>query len=62
MAGGARVVAWDENAAVVEAAMSDGIETADLREVDWSEIDALVLAPGVPLTHPAPHWTVGFAT
>ena len=29
--------------------------------IDWSKIAALVLAPGVPLTHPAPHWTVGLA-
>ena len=27
--------------------------------IDWSKIAALVLAPGVPLTHPAPHWSVG---
>ena len=27
--------------------------------IDWSKFAALVLAPGVPLTHPAPHWTVG---
>ena len=33
--------------------------TADLRTLDWSKIAALLLAPGVPLTHPAPHWTVG---
>src|SRR5262249_46061892 len=26
-----------------------------------SRIAALVLAPGVPLTHPAPHWSVGLA-
>ena len=25
---------------------------------DWSTFAALVLAPGVPLTHPEPHWTV----
>ncbi len=25
---------------------------------DWSRFAALVLAPGVPLTHPEPHWTV----
>src|SRR2546430_12228248 len=24
-------------------------------------ISALVLAPGVPLTHPAPHWSAGLA-
>jgi UDP-N-acetylmuramoylalanine--D-glutamate ligase len=26
--------------------------------VDWSGIAALVLAPGIPLTHPEPHWSV----
>ena len=25
---------------------------------DWSAFAALLLSPGVPLTHPAPHWTV----
>jgi UDP-N-acetylmuramoylalanine-D-glutamate ligase len=30
----------------------------DLSATDWSGFAALVLAPGVPLTHPAPHWTV----
>src|SRR5262249_61037795 len=40
---------------------SAGIPPADLRQVDWSRISALLLAPGVPLTHPAPHWTVVLA-
>jgi UDP-N-acetylmuramoylalanine--D-glutamate ligase len=43
------------------AAASAGFATADLRQVDWSKLAALVLAPGVPLTHPAPHWSVGLA-
>jgi UDP-N-acetylmuramoylalanine--D-glutamate ligase len=60
-AGGADVVGWDDNAARVEHATQAGIPTADLREVDWTRIAALVLAPGVPLTHPVPHWTVGLA-
>jgi UDP-N-acetylmuramoylalanine--D-glutamate ligase len=60
-AGGADVIGWDDNSARVEHATQAGIPTADLREVDWSRIAALVLAPGVPLTHPAPHWTVGLA-
>jgi UDP-N-acetylmuramoylalanine--D-glutamate ligase len=38
-----------------------GIPTADFRHIDWSKIAALVLAPGVPLTHPVPHWVVGLA-
>ena len=32
-----------------------------MRRADWSKIAALVLAPGVPLTYPAPHWVVGLA-
>jgi UDP-N-acetylmuramoylalanine--D-glutamate ligase len=60
-AGGADVIGWDDNDERIEYATSAGIPTADLRRVDWSRIAALVLAPGVPLTHPTPHWTVGRA-
>jgi UDP-N-acetylmuramoylalanine--D-glutamate ligase len=60
-AGGARVIAYDDNPASVEKATAAGFETADLRGIDWSSVAALVLAPGVPLTHPAPHWSVGLA-
>ena len=35
-----------------------GFAVEDLREADWSRFAALVLAPGVPLTHPEPHWVV----
>ena len=61
LAGGADVIGWDDNAESVVKATSAGIPTADLREVDWSRVAALVLAPGVPLTHPAPHWSVALA-
>src|SRR5215471_4419907 len=61
LAGGADVVAFDDTEASVAKAHAAGIPTADLRRIDWSAIAALVLAPGVPLTHPAPHWTVGLA-
>ena len=57
-AGGAHVVAADDNAESVAQAAKAGFTTANLREVSWKEFSALVLAPGVPLTHPAPHWTV----
>jgi UDP-N-acetylmuramoylalanine--D-glutamate ligase len=60
-AGGADVIGWDDSEERIEYATSAGIPTADLRHIDWSRIAALVLAPGVPLTHPAPHWTVGLA-
>jgi UDP-N-acetylmuramoylalanine--D-glutamate ligase len=60
-AGGAEVVAGDDGAETLAAAARAGIATTDLRHADWSKIAALVLAPGVPLTHPAPHWSVGLA-
>ncbi len=60
-AGGADVVGWDDSAERIANAASAGIPVADLRELDWSKIAALVLAPGVPLTHPSPHWSVGLA-
>ncbi|MGY2050970.1 UDP-N-acetylmuramoyl-L-alanine--D-glutamate ligase [Methylobacterium sp. JK268] len=57
-AGGARVVACDDNPERMAAAAAEGIATADLREADWSGFSALLLSPGVPFTHPEPHWTV----
>ena len=61
LAGGADVVAYDDNVQSVAKANAAGIPTADLRQADWSKIAALVLAPGVPLTHPEPHWIVALA-
>jgi UDP-N-acetylmuramoylalanine--D-glutamate ligase len=61
LAGGADVVAFDDDTTKTEQANAAGIPSADLRTVDWSRIAALVLTPGVPLTHPAPHWIVGLA-
>ena len=60
-AGGADVIAWDDSAASIAKAKEAGIATQDLRNADWSTIAALVLAPGVPLTHPEPHWSVKLA-
>ncbi|QIB33452.1 UDP-N-acetylmuramoyl-L-alanine--D-glutamate ligase [Ancylobacter pratisalsi] len=61
MAGGARVLAWDDSPASVAKAGQEGVPTGDLSHVDWSAFAALVLAPGVPLTHPEPHWSVKLA-
>jgi UDP-N-acetylmuramoylalanine--D-glutamate ligase len=61
VAGGARVLAWDDNPDSVAKAERAGVPTADLRSIDWSKQAAFVLSPGVPLTHPKPHWTVDLA-
>ncbi len=61
LAGGADVVGYDDTRASVIKANAAGIPTSDLRKADWTRIAALVLAPGVPLTHPEPHWVVKLA-
>lgn len=58
IAGGAEVVAWDDTPASREKAAGEGIPLVDLETADWQGFAALVLAPGVPLTHTEPHWTV----
>lgn len=58
MAGGATVAAWDDKEDARANAAAEGVPLADLSSADWSAFSALILAPGVPLTHPAPHWTV----
>jgi UDP-N-acetylmuramoylalanine--D-glutamate ligase len=58
VAGGADVVAYDDGEAGRTKAMAAGLAVRDLRELDWSTIAAFVLSPGVPLTHPEPHWSV----
>ncbi|CDX26578.1 UDP-N-acetylmuramoyl-L-alanine:D-glutamate ligase [Mesorhizobium plurifarium] len=61
IAGGAEVLAWDDNPDSVAKAAAAGIATGDLRAADWPRFAAFVLSPGVPLTHPKPHWTVELA-
>jgi UDP-N-acetylmuramoylalanine--D-glutamate ligase len=57
IAGGAEVAAWDDSEAARARAVAAGFALEDLSKADWSSFSALVLAPGVPLTHPKPHWT-----
>ena len=59
--GGADVIAFDDDQKKISDAQAAGLKTQNLREIDWSGVAALVLAPGVPLTHPEPHWTVTLA-
>jgi UDP-N-acetylmuramoylalanine--D-glutamate ligase len=57
-AGGANVFAWDDKEKARAEALAAGFALADLAAADWSRFAALVLAPGIPLTHPVPHWSV----
>jgi UDP-N-acetylmuramoylalanine--D-glutamate ligase len=57
-AGGANPILWDDKEDARKEAGKQGFTVRDLNEADWSGFAALVLAPGIPLTHPAPHWSV----
>ncbi|HXF54231.1 MAG TPA: UDP-N-acetylmuramoyl-L-alanine--D-glutamate ligase [Hyphomicrobiaceae bacterium] len=58
LAGGAAVAAWDDSEGRRKEAAAAGIPLLDLAGADWGGFAALVLSPGVPLTHPEPHWVV----
>ncbi|HVV34243.1 MAG TPA: Mur ligase family protein, partial [Vitreimonas sp.] len=60
-AGGARVHAWDDNDKTRAAAEAAGVPTSDINNRDWRSFAALILSPGVPLTHPEPHRVVTLA-
>src|SRR5882757_4781069 len=60
-AGGARPIVWDDSAVSVEEARSKGLLAQPLDALDWRSVAALVLSPGVPLTHPEPHGAVKLA-
>ena len=60
-AGGATPICWDDAPRMVEEARREGFAVADLRSSSWRRFAALILSPGVPLTHPKPHWTVELA-
>ncbi|HEY0267333.1 MAG TPA: UDP-N-acetylmuramoyl-L-alanine--D-glutamate ligase [Rhizomicrobium sp.] len=61
-AGGAHVIGWDDNSIARDLGGQAGAEIMPWREWPWEAIAALVLSPGVPLTHPRPHGVVEHAT
>ncbi|MBX3492561.1 MAG: UDP-N-acetylmuramoyl-L-alanine--D-glutamate ligase [Parvibaculum sp.] len=54
-AGAATVMSWDDSEAKRAEAAAGGFNVADIKDWPWRELAALVLSPGVPLTHPEPH-------
>lgn len=57
----AEVWAWDDSEAARGMAAEAGVVLKNLYECDWSELMTLVLSPGIPLYHPAPHPVVELA-
>ena len=61
VAGGTQVIAWDDNSTARDLGGQEGAQLMPWREWPWENIAALLLSPGVPLTHPAPHGVVEHA-
>ena len=61
VAGGTQVIAWDDDSAARDLGGQEGAEIMPWRTWPWEKIAALVLSPGVPLTHPQPHGVVEHA-
>jgi len=61
LAGGAGVVVWDDKAEAREEGEALGAAAVLPEEWPWEQLECLVLAPGVPFTHPAPHPIVEMA-
>lgn len=59
--GAAEVLVWDDKEKAREEAAEMGGTPLDPNEWPWDELDSLILAPGVPLTHPEPHPIVEMA-
>ncbi len=53
--GGARLLAWDDGLDARVAAEAAGFPLLDPAQWPWERLSAVVMAPGIPLTHPAPH-------
>lgn len=54
-AGGAEVLAWDDKDVLRDAAREAGAKLVAWTEWPWDRLGAVILSPGVPLTHPKPH-------
>ena len=61
VAGGAEVLAWDDNTETRKTAKGMGVPISNLKKADWSEVDDFVLSPGVPHHLPKPHWSAKLA-
>src|SRR6056297_3686366 len=61
-AGGAHVLAWDDNPAAQEMANEEGFEIKNLsREGAFDDVASLIVSPGIPHLYPAPNKVVAAA-
>ncbi len=60
---GAKVVAWDDNPQANAAAQKEfaAMQLKPIAEWPWKQLAALIMSPGIPLTHPTLHPAVAAA-
>jgi len=61
LAGGAEVVCWDDDPGRRETGDAMGAKAIEPGVRGWQGVIAVVLSPGIPLTHPEPHLVVRVA-
>ncbi len=52
---GIHVIGWDDKESLRKEAESLQVTIQDLKLVDFSKVDILLISPGIPHTYPAPH-------
>ncbi len=52
---GVHVIAWDDKEVLRKEAEGLHVTIKDLRNVDFSDVELLVISPGIPHTYPEPH-------
>ncbi len=55
------VYIWDDSKASVDALNVQNVIPSPIESWPWERLESLILAPGVPLTHPQPHKVVELA-
>ena len=60
-AGGANVFAWDDAETARLTAVQKGAMAGPWERWPWADLKAVILSPGIPLTHPQPHAIVDCA-
>ena len=55
IASGAQVHTWDEHAPARKKTVNTEYLSEHPKKWPWENLEALVISPGVPLTHPKPH-------
>jgi UDP-N-acetylmuramoylalanine--D-glutamate ligase len=55
VASGARVYTWDENPKAREKTSGTEYYSEHPKKWPWNELAAVIVSPGIPLTHPKPH-------